>query len=230
MTLVSGELKLVTDKPEVVSQVWLRAPNERLHGTGMVTTGRDFEPVVDGIVSFTALPGPIVMVLLANGIPTSTVKLLVPDKQSASLRECIEAAGLADDGTLSALEELALETARIAAQIASADQLETWATETTGAAQGIQAAIETWSDEAAKTTQSMQEIAETASRSATNAAEHETNAVNSADRAETAAELVRAWSDGKLLQELSTQPGLYIQHPGLFNEAPSGSGLYEIVS
>lgn len=135
MTLVSGELKLVTDKPEVVSQVWLRAPKERLHGTGMVTTGRDFEPVIDGIVSFTALPGPVVMVLLANGIPGSTVRLLVPDKQSATLRECIEAAGLADDGTLSALEELALETARIAAQIASADQLETWATETARAAE-----------------------------------------------------------------------------------------------
>lgn len=134
MTLVQGELRLVTDKPEAVSQVWLRAPKERLHGTGMVTTGRDFEPVINGIVSFTALPGPVVMVLLSNGIPTSTVKLLVPDKGNASLRECIEAAGLADDGALSALEELALETARTAAQIASADRLEVWATETANAA------------------------------------------------------------------------------------------------
>lgn len=124
MTLVSGELKLVTDKPEVVSQVWLRAPNERLHGTGMVTTGRDFEPVLGGIVSFTALPGPVVMVLLANGIPTSTVKLLVPDKGNASLRECIEAAGLADDGTLDALENLSLEVAEAVSHIGTLAQLE----------------------------------------------------------------------------------------------------------
>lgn len=135
MTLVSGELKLVTDAPDEVSQVWLRAPKERLHGTGMVTTGRDFEPVVDGVVSFTALPGPVVMVLLANGIPTSTVKLLVPDKTNATLRECIEAAGLADDGTLSTLEALAIQVATDAARVGTALQVQTWATDAQQAAE-----------------------------------------------------------------------------------------------
>lgn len=134
MTLVQGELKLVTDAPDEVSQVWIQAPKERLHGTGMITDGRASEQVKNGVVSFNALPGVAVMVLLVNGIPSLTKKLLVPDKANATLRECIEAVGLADDGTLSELEELALEVARVAAQIASADRLESWASETASAA------------------------------------------------------------------------------------------------
>ena len=134
MTLVQGELRLVTDTPAEVSQVWVQASEERLHGTGMVTTGRASEQVTNGVVSFNALPGAAVMVLLMNGIPSTTVKLLIPDKANATLRECIEAVGLADDGELDALEELALEVSRIAAQIASADRLETWASETAAAA------------------------------------------------------------------------------------------------
>lgn len=134
MTLVQGELKLVTDAPDEVSQVWIQAPKERMHGTGMITDGRASEQVKNGVVSFNALPGVAVMVLLVNGIPSLTKKLLVPDKANATLRECIEAIGLADDGTLSALEELALEVARVAAQIASADRLESWASETASAA------------------------------------------------------------------------------------------------
>ena len=134
MTLVQGELRLVTDTPAEVSQVWVQASEERLHGTGMVTTERASEQVTNGVVSFNALPGAAVMVLLVNGIPSLTVKLLIPDKASATLRECIEAVGLADDGTLDALEELSLEVARVAAQIASAGQLETWASETASAA------------------------------------------------------------------------------------------------
>ena len=134
MTLVQGELRLVTDTPAEVSQVWVQASEERLHGTGMVTTERASEQVTNGVVSFNALPGAAVMVLLVNGIPSLTVKLLIPDKANATLRECIEAVGLADAGTLSELEELALEVARVAAQIASADQLETWAGETASAA------------------------------------------------------------------------------------------------
>lgn len=100
----------------------------------MVTTDSDSQPVKNGVVSFSALPGPLVMVLLSNGIPGSTVRLLVPDKANATLRECIEAVGLADDGELSELEELSLEVARVAAQIASADRLEVWASETASAA------------------------------------------------------------------------------------------------
>lgn len=48
-----------------------------------------------------------------------------------------------------------------------------------------------------------------------------------ADRAEEGARLARAWLVGKMLSEYPTQPGLYVQSPGLFSESPNDSGLYE---
>ena len=123
MTLVQGELRLVTDTPAEVSQVWVQASEERLHGTGMVTTGRASEQVTNGVVSFDALPGAAVMVLLVNGIPSTTVKLLIPNKANATLRECIEASWLADDGTLDALENLSLEVAEAVSHIGTLAQL-----------------------------------------------------------------------------------------------------------
>lgn len=138
MTVVTGDIRLVTDRPDSVSQVWLRAPRGRVQGSAYVTESPDAVQVENGSVSFSALPGPLVMVLVTQGQPLNSVKLIVPDKSTASLRECIEAAGLADDGTLNALEELSLEVARTAAQIASADQLETWASETASAASQAQ--------------------------------------------------------------------------------------------
>lgn len=194
MTLVQGELKLVTDTPENISQVWLRAPKERLHGTGVVTTGSDSQPVKNGVVSFTALPGPLVMVLLSNGIPGSTVRLLVPDKASATLRECIEAVGLADDGTLSALEELALETARIAAQIASADRLEAWASETAAAAEQAQISnVESGlaSNHATAAASNARKSESNAKQSEINSKQSEIDAQSAAAQASTAANNVR---------------------------------------
>lgn len=169
MTVVTGDIRLVTDKPASVSQVWLRAPKGRVQGTAYVTESPDAEPVENGAVTFTAFPGPLVMVLVAQGQPLSSVKLIVPDKSNATLRECIEAVGLVDDGTLSALEELALEVSSIAGQIASADQLERWATETAQAAQGIEQAAS-----------SVESSASRAAASESNAKTSETNAVNSA--------------------------------------------------
>ena len=190
MTLVQGELKLVTDAPDEVSQVWIQAPKERLHGTGMITDGRASEQVKNGVVSFNALPGVAVMVLLVNGIPSLTKKLLVPDKANATLRECIEAVGLADDGTLSELEKLALEVARVAAQIASADRLESWASETASAAAQAQVSKDEAIDAAnhAGVHESNTRQAEAnAKQSELNAKQSETNAKQSESNAQSAA-------------------------------------------
>lgn len=132
---VSGPLELVTSKAALVTQVWLRAPEPRLQGSSYVTDFPDVSTVDNGLVSFEAHPGPLVMVLVTPQGAMKNVKLMVPDKATASLRECIEAAGLISDGTLNALERLAQEIARIASQIASAGQLEAWADQTTQAAQ-----------------------------------------------------------------------------------------------
>lgn len=109
MPIVSGSLKLVTGSPDAVSQVWLRAPNGRTQDGSYVTEAPDTIQVTGGAVSFDALPGALVMTLVSHGAPIQAVKLLVPDKTSATLAECIEAAELASDGTRNALERLALE-------------------------------------------------------------------------------------------------------------------------
>ena len=194
MTLVQGELRLVTDTPAEVSQVWVQASKERLHGTGMVTTGRASEQVTNGVVSFNALPGAAVMVLLVNGIPSTTVKLLIPDKANATLRECIEAVGLADDGALSELEELSLEVARIAAQIASADRLEAWASETASAAaqaqlSNVEAGLA--SNHATAAASNARQSEANAKQSEINSKQSEIDAQSAATQASTAASNVR---------------------------------------
>ena len=194
MTLVQGALKLVTDTPDEVSQVWIQAPKERLHGTGMVTTGRASEQVINGVVSFNALPGAAVMVLLVNGIPSTTVKLLIPDKANATLRECIEAVGLADAGELSELESLSLEVARIAAQIASADRLEAWASETASAAaqaqlSNIEAGLA--SGHASAAASNARKSESNAKQSEINSKQSEIDAQSAATQASTAASNVR---------------------------------------
>lgn len=204
MTLVQGELRLVTDTPDEVSQVWIQAPKERLHGTGMVTTGRASEQVTNGVVSFNALPGAAVMVLLVNGIPSTTVKLLIPDKANATLRECIEAVGLADAGTLSELESLSLEVARIAAQIASADQLETWAGETASAA----AQAQTSKDEA--------------NYAANRARGHESNAKQSELNADSAANTAQAHAESASISSESA-----LDSASEAKESETNSAIYE---
>lgn len=119
LTQVSGSLKLVTGSPAAVSQVWLRAPDGRVQGAEYVTEAPDTVQVTGGAVSFDALPGALVMTLVSHGAPMHTVKLLVPDKATATLAECIEAAELASDGTRNALERLALEVQAELGQVPS---------------------------------------------------------------------------------------------------------------
>lgn len=119
MPKVSGSLKLVTGSPAAVSQVWLRAPHGRTQSGAYVTEAPDTIQVTGGAVSFDVLPGPLVMTLVSHGAPIHTVKLLVPDKSTATLAECIEAAELATDGTLNALERLALEVQAELGQVPS---------------------------------------------------------------------------------------------------------------
>lgn len=111
MVNVTGSIKLVTNQPANISEVWLRAPQGRINGTGYVAELPGSYEVNNGQVSFELLPGAALMVLVSQSRPVGTVKLIVPDKANATLRECIEAADLADDGTVNALERLAQEVA-----------------------------------------------------------------------------------------------------------------------
>lgn len=106
-TSVSGPLRLVTDVPAVLVQVMVRAPRPRPHAGGMVVDFTTPASVADGVVSFPCVPGPAVLVVVNARVPQVTVPLVVPDKPSATLEECISAAELADTATRSELEDLA---------------------------------------------------------------------------------------------------------------------------
>ena len=118
-TSVSGPLRLVTDQPATLVQVMVRAPKPRPHAGGMVVDFTTPATVTDGVVSFPCVPGPAVLMVSHAGVPQITVPLVVPDKADASLEECMQAAGLADNATQSVLEDLAR---RIVEGVAAAEQ------------------------------------------------------------------------------------------------------------
>lgn len=120
MVSVTGSIKRVTNQPANIQEVWIRAPRGRIQNESYVAELPGVAKVSDGYVSFDALPGAALMVLVSQSRPIGTVKILVPDKPTASLRECIEAAGLADDGTLGALERLASDVAADLARVMDA--------------------------------------------------------------------------------------------------------------
>lgn len=134
MVQVSGPLKIMTDKPSRVSEVWVGSPRTRPHGGGLLVEERDKVTPVGGVLSFTSVPGPVLLTLVSGGRVVDSVKGIVPDKASATLAEVVRAVGLADAGTLTALEELALEVAADAARVGTAAQVGVWADQASGAA------------------------------------------------------------------------------------------------
>lgn len=118
-TSVSGPLRLVTDVPASFVQVVVRAPRSRPYAGGMVVDFTSPAAVSDGVVEFPCVPGPAVLVVMSAGVPQVTVPLVVPDKPSASLEECMRAAELADTATRSELEDLAR---RIVEGVSQAEQ------------------------------------------------------------------------------------------------------------
>ena len=125
-TNVSGPLRLVTDQPALLVQVMVRAPKPRPYAGGMVVDFTTPATVTDGAVSFPCVPGPAVLSVMRAGVPQITVPLVVPDKADASLEECMQAAGLADNATQSVLEDLAR---RIVEGVAAAEVAASKATE-----------------------------------------------------------------------------------------------------
>lgn len=112
MPTVSGHLKFVTGRTLAVAEVWVRARELRTDAGGVVTTSNDRAPVVDGQVSFDALPGPAILVLVESGNPVDTVPILVGDAPTQSLETVILAAEVATDAQRDILEELAAQVAQ----------------------------------------------------------------------------------------------------------------------
>lgn len=117
MTVVSGDLVDVTSAASAVSQV-LVSTETRPHGDGLVVEQPVPATFSGGVVRFEAVPGPIMLTLVAAGV---NVRLegIVPDAPTATLAECLRDAEMAGGRDV---DELAAILAGVrAASVSAAD-------------------------------------------------------------------------------------------------------------
>ena len=110
MPRVHGQLSLVTEAPERITEAHVRAPETRALGSGVVTGSPDRVRVEDGVFDAVLAPGPCVVTLVSLGVPVQHLRLVVPEGD-VSLRAAFEAGLAADSGDRSVLERLAGEAA-----------------------------------------------------------------------------------------------------------------------
>lgn len=112
MPKITGPLKYVTGRASEITEVWVRARELRTVAGGVVTTTNDRAAVIEGQVSFDALPGPAIMVLVEAGRPVDTIPIIVGDAPAQSLETVVRAAEVASDAQQDVLEDLAIQVAQ----------------------------------------------------------------------------------------------------------------------
>lgn len=197
MPTVKGNLLFVSSRAAHVSEVWVRAPRVRTHAEGLVTTGNDHFPVIDGQVEFTAVPGPAVLALISQGRAVDTVPIVVGESDSQTLRQVVNAAEIADDATKREIEKLA----------AQAIHLVDSSTENARKAQDGAQRAETAAGEAKQSATNAATSEQNAAKSASDAAGSATSAKQNADRAANIANST-SWDGDRLTVNGKTSPSL----------------------
>ena len=123
MTTVSGKLSLVTSQPAQVTQVLVRATEDRVNGADVVVDENDTVPVVNGVVSMSLQPGPATMTLLNNGRMLKTVGLFVAPSGKQTLGNAVQQAQSLSGKDATALQQL---MDQISAQVASVTSTTRW--------------------------------------------------------------------------------------------------------
>lgn len=120
MATISGDLKLVTAKPALVSEVLVRAPRPRASGTGLIVEAADPVKVAGGRVSFSCEPGPAVLQLVEAGRVTRSIPIFVGAGASQTLAQVVQAAMLLEGEHESELARLVDKVTSAAARAAVA--------------------------------------------------------------------------------------------------------------
>ena len=122
MTRITGDLKLVTNKPADVTRVLIRARNDRPTGTGVVLDVSDTVPVTGGKIDVTVEPGPAVMVLMSGQRAFKQLPLYVAGS-TQTLGNAV-----AQGETIGGRDREELETLmhQVAAQVASVASTTRW--------------------------------------------------------------------------------------------------------
>lgn len=175
MVQVRGTVHDVSDNPDRVERIIVRAAEPRMHGTTYITEESAQFLVVDGVLDFDVLPGPCVVAFLRPHGATTYEKLLVPDVAEATFRECLDAAALAEEGTKSALEKVVRQIQEeLNKAIPLVDEVRNLRTEVNESKTLVDGYVK-----------DAQNSASEAATSETNAKTSETNAASSAASAET---------------------------------------------
>lgn len=122
MTRITGDLKLVTNKPADVTRVLIRARDDRPTGTGVVLDVSDTVPVTGGKIDVSVEPGPAVMVLMSGQRAFKQLPLYVAGS-TQTLGNAV-----AQGETIGGRERTELESLmrQVAAQVASVASTTKW--------------------------------------------------------------------------------------------------------
>lgn len=187
MVRVSGPLRVVTDRPLLVSQVRVRAARDRAERGGLTAAFSDTVTVTNGQLTMEVLPGPAVLDVAVAGGHSHVVRLVVPDVAEATLEQCVLAAEVAGEADKRTLERLAGEVAadrdevrRLAGEAAGSASA---ASSSAGAASGSAKAAASSASNAKTSEQGAASSASAAAGSASAAKASETRAGQSATAA-----------------------------------------------
>lgn len=218
MTVVSGDLKIVTGVAQQVSEVWARAARSRPVAGGWLLENAGRALVTAGRVEIDLHPGPCVLVAVIGGQPAESVELIVPDGATATLEACVRAAegagGLERDGLDELRAEIGawFEGARESAAAAKVSETAAGASATKAKASESNAKT---SETKAKTSETNAKTSETNARaSETKAKASETAAASSASSAKADADRAAgvasstSWSGDRLTVNGQTSPAL----------------------
>lgn len=123
MTTVTGKLTRVTSEPSAVTQVWVRAADDRVAGADVVLSERGLVPVNNGTVTMNLQPGLAVMVLSHHNRTTKSIPLYVAPSGTQTLGNAVQQAQSLSGKDATALQQL---MDQISAQVASVTSTTRW--------------------------------------------------------------------------------------------------------
>lgn len=123
MTTVTGKLTRVTSEPSAVTQVWVRAADDRVSGSDVVLSERGLVPVNSGTVTMNLKPGLAVMVLSHHNRTTKSIPLYVAPSGTQTLGNAVQQAQSLSGKNATALQQL---MDQISAQVASVTSTTRW--------------------------------------------------------------------------------------------------------
>lgn len=123
MTTVTGKLTRVTSEPSAVTQVWVRAADDRVAGADVVLSERGLVPVNNGTVTMNLKPGLAVMVLSHHNRTTKSIPLYVAPSGTQTLGNAVQQALVMEGKEWDQVQALMRQ---VSDQIASAASTTRW--------------------------------------------------------------------------------------------------------